>query len=508
MKLKARDVPWILLRRGLQLGVLLFVVLAAFGGIWRNYKVAHNSSRLVKLMEGEAWGEAYLMGEKFFGAFGESYRSSFDFLGMTWSSTIAGVVTADPILVLANVVATGSVFEALIPAVAVSVGVAIVFGKVFCSHLCPARLVFEIGQLVRAGLLRLRIPLPYMHIDIRLGGWVLLGGLIASAFVGTGIWFLILPYLGLSSAIFLGITGGAITALIALPLGWLMVDVLFAPGFFCHNLCPQGFLLEQLGRFSILKVRKEKSACPANCRVCSLTCPYALSPREETHTPACDNCGACVRACPERKLSRRLSLPVLAGLALLLLPTFVVAHHNKGLPHYGYYENYPQVPTEEHVVVDGRWEMGATVFNFQGLDRRNAETPNDVKIFVYVYDLEKDTNYTGAVDFDVVLDGEVVSSFSREKIDEELIYSTRETLPATGDYQLVAHLRDADEPASVSLGFHIDLAEGGVSWWLIGGLVGPLVPLFLLAALGRTRRGRSRLMKVQAAAGAAAEARG
>lgn len=500
MKARLSDVPGLLLRRGLQVGVLLFVVIAAAGGVWRNYKVAHNSARLVKLMEGEFWADAYLAGEKFFGAFGESYRSSFDFLGMTWSSTIAGAVTADPILVLANMVATGRLDASLIPAVAVTVLIAVLLGKVFCSHLCPMRLTFEIGQALRAGLLRLRIPLPYLQVQTRLGGWVLLGGLLATLSVGTGIWFVLLPYLSLSASIFLAVTTGTAVTLIALPLGWLMLDMLFAPGFFCHNVCPQGFLLEQLGRFSLLKVRKQPTACPANCRVCSLSCPYALSPREGTHDPACDNCGACVRACPERKLARRFSLPVVGGLALALLPNLALAHHNKGLPHYGYYENYPQVPTEEHIVVDGRWEMGATIFNFQGLDRTNADTPNDIKIFVYVYDLEKDVPYEGAVDFDIMLDGEVVGSFSRDHIDEELIYSTRETLPATGDYELVAHLHDAGPEEEVGLEFHIDLAEGSVSWWVVGGLVGPLVPLFALVALGRTRRGRSMMMKTQAAA--------
>jgi hypothetical protein len=95
---------------------------------------------------------------------------------------------------------------------------------------------------------------------------------------------------------------------------------------------------------------------------------------------------------------------------------------------------------------------------------------------------------------------EVISTFTRESIDEELIYSTRETVPESGSYQLVAHLRDINDSEQVSLEFNIDLAEGGVSWWILGGLLGPLIPLFILAAMGRTRRGRSKLMKTQAAA--------
>ena len=230
-----------------------------------------------------------------------------------------------------------------------------------------------------------------------------------------------------------------------------------------------------------------------------MVCPYALSPRDETHRPACDNCGQCVSACPDRKLSRRFSLPVLKlALLFFFIPALAQAHHNKGLPHYGYYENYPQVPTEEYIIVDGRWEMGTTIFNFQGYERADADTPNDVKFFIYVYDLEKDQSYLGAVDFDIVQDGEVVASFSREHVDEELVYSTRETLPESGEYQLVAHLRQEGSTGEVSLDFDIDLNEGEVSWILLAGLGIPLVPLFFLASLGRSRRGRSSRMKEHA----------
>lgn len=490
-----------LLRRMLQLSVLLFVVWTSFGGAWRNYKVAHNSERIVTLMNGPVAGRAYGLNESLLSVWAEPYSASLDFLGMPWSATLFGLETADPILAMANMLTTGRVYPALIPATIVALALAALLGKVFCSHLCPARTMFELGQLVRGGLLRMGLHLPHMHVDVRVGGWVLLGGLIASMFAGTGIWFLLLPYLDVAAAIFLAITGTAATALVAIPAGWLMVDILFAPGFFCHNVCPQGFLLEQLGRISWLRLRKQPGSCPPGCQVCTMTCPYALSPREETHRPACDNCGACVRTCPDRRLARKIGLPIVTILALALFAgSEAQANHSKGLPHYGYFANYPQVPTEEYVTTDGRWEMGATIFNFQGYERAGSETPNDVKFFVYLYDLELDQNYTGRVEFEIALDGDVVSRFSRQTIDEELIYATRETLPETGDYQLIATLQDLDVPASVSMDFHIELKDGGLPWGLLLGLGGPLIPLGLLAVFGQSREGRAKRMKAQRAA--------
>ncbi len=493
--MRARRLHWGgLLRRAVQVATVLFVLWTALGALWRNYKVAHNSARIVGLIHGDAWATAYRWNEDLLGLWGEPYRASFDFLGMPWAATVGGLATADPILAL-SLLAGGVASAGVLLSALVAVALAVVFGKVFCSHICPMRLAFEIGQWIRGGLLRLGLPLPRLHTHSSLAGWVLVGGLAASVFAGLGVWFLLLPYLGLVAGIFVGVTAGVATGVLAVPAVLWLVDLFLAPGVFCRSLCPQGFVLQHLGARSALRlVKRPDRPCPGPCQACTMVCPYGLSPREQTHRPVCDNCGRCVPVCPTGALSRRMHLPVLGLLAALALtPVAAEAHHNKGLPHYGYFENYPQVPTEEVIIIDGPWEMGATVFNFQGYSRKDANAPNDVKFFVYLYNLEEDQAYLGPVTFDIVLDGQVVSTFTREHVDEEVVYSTRETLPASGTYELVAHIPGSD--VAPALPFEIDLDEDGVSWWLVGGLVGVLVPLFLLAALGRSRRGRARLMR-------------
>jgi len=488
-------------RRATQLGVVAFVVWTALGGPWRNFKVAHNNARLVGLMEGHTWATLYDLNERALSLWGEPLRASFDFLGMPWAATVFGVATADPLFVLAHVLSTRHVSPSLMLGVATPLALAAVLGKVFCSHLCPMRLGFELGALVRGGLLRLGFDLPHLRSSARFGGWILLGGAVGTLFSGAALWLFVLPYVGVSAAIFLFVTAGTTGGLAVVPAFWLTVDALLAPGFFCHNLCPQGFLLEIAGRFSLLRLKKRgETPCPETCHACEQVCPYALSPRQETHRPACDNCGTCVRVCPQRKLTRKLALPIVMGLLCLLAPATAFAHHNKGLPHYGYFENYPQVPTEENVVIKGHWEMGTVAFNFQGYDRRSADTPNDVKFFTYLYDLEADRNYVGAVDFEIRLGDRVVSRFARESVDEETIYSTRETLPESGDYLLVAIPRDVPQRVEIALPFHVSLGEAKVSWGLVGAIGLPVLALFVLALLGRTRKGRARRMKAQAGA--------
>lgn len=492
------------LRKVVQLSVLAFVLWSAFTTIWRNYKTAHNDARIVGLIHGELSEKAYAANERLLSLWGESLEAGKDFVGMPWSARVFGIELADPIMALSHVVRSREITLQLALGVGAVVLTAAVLGKVFCSHLCPMRLVFELGQLLRSGLSWLGVPLPSWRSGRRLGGWVLVGGLVGATFAGGAMWFFVLPYVGIGAGIFLLVTAGSVGAVIALPIVLFVADVLFAPGVFCHELCPQGFLLEQLGRWSPLRlVRASAAACPPECRACQQICPYGLSPRDDTHRPACDNCGSCVAMCPTSNLSRKFRLPVVVAMLLCLAPRTAHAHHNKGLPHYGYYENYPQVPTEERVVIQGRWEMGATIFNFQGYDRRTAETPNDVKFFVYLYDLKLDGGYVGPVRFDILLDDEVVSTFSRERVDEEQVYSTRETLPQTGEYELVAHFDVEGKARSVRLPFAVDLGEQAVNWWLVGGMGLPALALFLLALVGRSKAARAAAMRAKTAGGAA-----
>ena len=487
-----------LLRRCLQLGVIALVIYTALGGPWRNYKLAHNHRRLVSLIEGPVWGTLYGINEDMLKLVGEPAKTSLGFLGFPFSARVFGLDTADPTMVLAHSIQTRTIRPELWLSLGLPILLALALGKVFCSHLCPMRLLFELGQGVRRGLLRLGVELPEVRSRNRWGGWVLTGGLLATLASSTVIWLVLLPYASLGASLFLLVSTGVLSALATVVVGWWLFDLLVAPGYFCHNLCPTGFLLESVSRFSLLRVRKDATVCPPSCELCHQTCPYGLEPALDRHHPACDNCGRCVAACPGERLVRRIGTTAVATLALFALaPVPAQAHHNKGLPHYGYYENYPQVPTEEYIDFVGRWEIGATIFNFQGLDRSSADTPNDVKIFLYLYDLEADQGYDGPLAVEIRRNGEVVSRFDRLQVDEEAVYSTRETLPASGDYELVAFIEGLPkggqtETEAVPLRFHVDLSTDRIRWGLLAGLGTPLAVVFWLALFGRRRRRRRR----------------
>ena len=487
-----------ILRHALQLGVLVFVVYAAFGTVWRNYKMAHNSSRLVGLIHGEHWGRAYALNEEALSHLGEDTAAeSLRFLGFPWAARVGGLDTADPLMAASGLVSAGTLSLGVLLALLVPLVIALLFGKAFCSHLCPMRALFELGELVRAGLTRLKVPLPELRSKHRFGGWVLLGGMLAAWLTTTAVWLFVLPYVSLSVGIFLLVTTGSASAIFGVVAFWWLLDVIAAPGFWCKNLCPTGFLLEQVGRFSLFALRKRGSEpCPSGCDLCERACPYALKPKERAHRPACDNCGRCASVCPSDRLVRHLPVISAIALGLALAPSVASAHHNKGLPHYGYYENYPQVPTDEYVALQGRWEIGATIFNFQGYDgRRTSDTPNDVKIYLYLYDMETERSYSGPIDIEIRREGRVVARYARSEPDEESVFSTRETLPETGEYQLVATV-DGEE---VVLDFYADLNDG-VSWWVVALIALPVLLVFLLALYGRKKRIRRKARKAAGAA--------
>jgi len=481
---------WQIFRKLVQLSAVGFIVYAALSMHWRNFKVAHNNARIVGLMTNEWYAELYLWNEWFLSFFGDPLAISDGFLGGPWAATVGGVPVIDPWAVVA-VAASGSAPSlTMILGAWLPVALAIVLGKVFCSYLCPARLAFEIGGAIRSVLVRLGLPVLELQIP-RLGLWVGLAATLFAAGAGPAIFQVVLPYYAISNGLFGYFAGGAVLSVVFWAGALVAIDAILAPGQICRSVCPTGALLEQLGRGSVFRVDRRGPQCPPSCDLCQRACPYGLFPGRREHIPSCDSCARCTVVCPRQKLgftmNAKRSAQIAGAAVLLLVATAAAAHHNKGLPHYGYFENYPQVPTEEFIDEVGRWEVGAVFFNFQGMDRRSSDTPADVRAFAYVYDLEENRGYKGALTLHIEGPDSVrFATHKRLEADEEGVYVIRQAMPASGDYRLIFEVGDH---AAVPLEFEIDLTAGRVDWWLLGGAGGGLLTLFGVAAAGQRRRG-------------------
>ncbi len=138
----------------------------------------------------------------------------------------------------------------------------------------------------------------------------------------------------------------------------------------------------------------------------------------------------------------RPPLRILLGLALFLFAAPALAHHFKGLPHFSYFENYPQVPQDEFLGQIGHFETSLMIYDFQGLTKQDAEQPEDVRMYLVLFDLLRNETYNGPLTLRI-MDGDVpVAHRVFDSSEEESLYALTRTLPLDGDFSLEVELRD------------------------------------------------------------------
>lgn len=217
---------------------------------------------------------------------------------------------------------------------AVVVIVALVFGKAFCSWVCP---VAPLSDLLRGRKAREKDECERTQAAHRVlerwsdtnaaqaekhkpfrsrvdGRHVVLAGSLASAAVcGFPVFCLVCPIgLTFASAIALyrliGFNEPAIEVLVFPALLVLELTVLRK---WCHRFCPVGSLLSLLSRGNrTFKPHVDASMCArhagSSCAACAQACPEHIDPCADLGDRSlaeCTRCGACVNTCPAKALS-------------------------------------------------------------------------------------------------------------------------------------------------------------------------------------------------------------
>jgi len=154
-------------------------------------------------------------------------------------------------------------------------------------------------------------------------------------------------------------------------------------------------------------------------------------------------------------------------------------HHFKGLPHYNYFENYPQVPQEEFLGQAGEYEFSLVVYDFQGFNREKVEQPDDVRLFLVIFNLLDNRVYQGALTLEIRDRGRVVYAERQERAQLENLYSMRHRLWDDGRFSLGLILHDQGD---LRCEIPFTLSTQKVNWgkWIGVGLGG----LVLVAAAG------------------------
>ena len=174
-------------------------------------------------------------------------------------------------------------------------------------------------------------------------------------------------------------------------------------------------------------------------------------------------------------------------LTLILSVLTLHAHHFKGLPHYNYFENYPQTPEEEFLGQSGNYEFSLVVYDFQGINKEDAESPDNVRLFLVAFDLRSGKLYNGAMTMEIRDGDQVMHTEKLESAELENLYSLHQSLPDTGDYSLHLTLHDVGDLPCV---IPFQLSSQKIHWgrWIAGSLTG----LLLVAAVG-ARKARVRI---------------
>ena len=255
----------------------------------------------------------------------------------------------DPLVVLSSLLSAGTLIKGAFWAGLVAVAT-LFFGRFFCGFICPFGTIHHMTGQIRPALkgrdrIRASVRTPMSRVK-----YFVLAALLVSAVLGLNavgwmdpISFLfrsvslaVLPGVGeVLKAAFDALARSEIKALNLLSYGaevlvapifgyghtgfqtaWfigiLFLGILFLnrirPRFWCRVLCPLGALLGLLGRFSVLRLEKDETAC-THCGRCTALCQGAASPEPgETWQPAeCVLCFNCFNACPEDALRFRLA---------------------------------------------------------------------------------------------------------------------------------------------------------------------------------------------------------
>ncbi len=176
----------------------------------------------------------------------------------------------------------------------------LVAGGAFCGWVCPFGAIQDALTWVRTKLhiREIQIPAKWDRV-LRYGRYVSIAVIIYQTIATAKLWFGDWdPYrtvFGLDWLFSFNLATSWGAYLVALV---ILVASLFVERAWCRYLCPLGGAISLVGKFSLLRIRRDGEACKG-CNICERPCPVKLPvATANTISSDCIGCLACVEACP------------------------------------------------------------------------------------------------------------------------------------------------------------------------------------------------------------------
>lgn len=224
-------------------------------------------------------------------------------IGNMYSISFWDLDIVDPAMMVQTIVLSKEFYLPLLIAALIPIGLALVFGRVFCSWMCPYNALLELLELRWLKKFQRKIfnrkkksianPKQYVYwiiyvvlilialvIGIPLLTWISMPGIISSeifsAIIGLGI--------GVSSIVFIIV---------------FLTEVIIGKRYWCKYICPVGATLALFKTKYTLHINHDADICDcaASAEPCGNDCPLALNPKEKNLYPYCYNCGRCIKVC-------------------------------------------------------------------------------------------------------------------------------------------------------------------------------------------------------------------
>jgi len=183
------------------------------------------------------------------------------------------------------------------------IAMSLVFGKTFCSWLCPVGLISEYLGDLGDKLFRRRLKLPkFLDWPLRSLKYILLAFFVYSIFFlmseASLKSFLDSPY-NLVADIKMYYFFAEMSRFALIVMAALILLSVVIRNFWCRYLCPYGALLGMLSLLSPFKIKRNATSC-IDCAKCAKICPSNIKVDKvlTVVSDECTTCLACVDACP------------------------------------------------------------------------------------------------------------------------------------------------------------------------------------------------------------------